>query len=173
MEEECLIDTILGEQAQPRLQKELKEEPAEAPEELQDAPHLSVVYGPWMRKEEMLSLISEEGSGKEAGEEPQNPTAQATNSPLPCTNQVYILPSPAAHSTPETPTAKAIPTTLPARQNIKKLAAIVQTCATTSKTLAAAHTAWHNGWFGCWFRCGAPGPQHFYKLHQFQQPPKA
>ena len=51
MEEECLIDTILGEQAQPRLQKELKEEPAEAPEEVQDAPQLSVVYRPWRRKE--------------------------------------------------------------------------------------------------------------------------
>ena len=34
LEEECLIDTILGEQAQLQLQKELKEEPVEAPEEL-------------------------------------------------------------------------------------------------------------------------------------------
>ena len=38
LEEECLIDTILGEHAQLQLQEELKEEPAEAPEELQDAP---------------------------------------------------------------------------------------------------------------------------------------
>ena len=34
LEEECLTDTILGEQAQLKFQEELKEEPAEAPEEL-------------------------------------------------------------------------------------------------------------------------------------------
>ena len=38
LEEECLTDTILGEQAQLQLQEELKEEPAKDPEELQDAP---------------------------------------------------------------------------------------------------------------------------------------
>ena len=38
-EEECLTDTIVGEQAQLQLQEELKEEPAEdPPEELQGAP---------------------------------------------------------------------------------------------------------------------------------------
>ena len=169
-EEEFLINTILGEQVQLQLQEELKEEPTEALEELQDAPQLCVVLGPWRRKEEILPLISEEGSGKGAGEEPQKPIAQATNSPLPCADPMHILPSPAAHSTLETPTSKAILSPLPALQNLKKLVAYVQTCATTSKTLVAAHTAWHNGWFGCWFRCGASGPQHFYKLHQFQQP---
>ena len=155
LEEECLNDTILGEQAQLQFQKELKEEPAEAPEELQDAPQLCVVFGPWRRKEETLPLLSEEGSGEEAGKEPQKPIAQATNSPLPCLDPVHILPSPAAHSTLETPTAKVIPSTLPALQNLNKLAVIVQTSATTSKTLAAAHTAWHNRWLGCLFRCGA------------------
>ena len=75
LEEECLIDTILGEQAQLQLQEELKEEQTEASKELQDAPRLCVIYGPWKRKEEILPLISEEGSGKEAGEEPQKPTA--------------------------------------------------------------------------------------------------
>ena len=39
LEEECLTDTILGEQAQLQLQEELKEEPAEASESC-------VVYGP-------------------------------------------------------------------------------------------------------------------------------
>ena len=34
LEEECLIDTILGEQAQLQLQEGLKEEPVEDPEEL-------------------------------------------------------------------------------------------------------------------------------------------
>ena len=47
LEEECLTDTILGEEAQ--LQG-LKEEPTEDPEELQDAPQLSVIYGPWKKK---------------------------------------------------------------------------------------------------------------------------
>ena len=50
MEEECLIDTILGEQAQLQLQEGLKEGPAEDPEELQDAPESYVVYGPWRRE---------------------------------------------------------------------------------------------------------------------------
>ena len=58
--------------------------------------------------------------------------------------------------------ASHIPSTLSALQNLKKLAASVKTCATTSKTLAVAHTTWHNGWFGCWFRLGAPGSQQFH-----------
>ena len=69
MEEECLTDTNLSEQAQLQLQEELKEEPAEALEELQDAPESCVVYGPWRREEEILPLLTEEGSGKEAVEE--------------------------------------------------------------------------------------------------------
>ena len=66
-----MTDTILGEQAQLQLQEELKEEPTEAPEELQDAPESCVVYGPWRREEEILPLLTEEGSGKEAVEEHQ------------------------------------------------------------------------------------------------------
>ena len=120
--------------------------------------------------------------GKEAGEEPQklilhpipinldpSATARPKNNPLP----VHILVTPAPHATPEIPTVKAIPFTLPALQNLKMLVAFVQTFATTSKTLAVAHTAWHRGWFGCWFKHGAPGPRHFRKVHQFQQPPNA
>ena len=102
------------------------------------------------RKNEAISpLMNEEGSGKKVVEEPQkfilkpfpkklNPgtTAQATNSPLPAApslDLVHILPTPAAHSTPEAPTAKAeaIPSALPA-QNIRKLVAFVQTFATAS-----------------------------------------
>ena len=93
-EEECLTDTTLGEQAQLQLQEELKEEPAEAPEEMQDAPQLCVVCEPWKKKEETSPMLTEEGSGKEAMDEPKelvskpipmklNPTAtaQATKSP--------------------------------------------------------------------------------------------
>ena len=51
LNEECLTETILGEQAQLQPQEELKVEPAEAPEELQDAPGSCAVYGPWRREE--------------------------------------------------------------------------------------------------------------------------
>ena len=64
-EEEYLIDTILGEQAQlQQLQEELIEEPAEASEEQENALKSCVVCGPWRREEEILPLLTEEGSGK-------------------------------------------------------------------------------------------------------------
>ena len=102
LEEECFTNTILGEQAQLELREELKEELAKALEELQDAPESCVVYGPWRREEEILPLLTEEGSGKEALEE-----HQYHNLPLPPIDSVYILPTPAAHSNPKTPTTKA------------------------------------------------------------------
>ena len=143
-----MIGTILGEQAQlQQLQEELKEEPAEAFEELQDAPELCVVYGPWRRKEEILPLLIEEGSGKEAVEKPQK-----------------IMPTTAAHSTPKTHTTKAIPSALLV-QYFRKLVVTIQTFATTSKTLATAHIAWHSGWpipKPSWFRFGAPGSQQLH-----------
>ena len=151
LEEECLTETILGEQAQLQLQEELKEKPTEAPKELQDALESCVVYGPWRREEEILPLLT-----KEAVEEHQD-----HNLPLSPIDSMYILPTPAAHSNPETPTTKATPSALPVLQNIKKLVATVRAFATTSKTLAAAHTAWHSGWFGYWFGFGAPEPRHF------------
>ena len=125
LEEGCLTNTILGEQAQLQLQEELKEEPAKAPpEELQDAPQLGVVYGPWKKEEEILPLLSEESNGKEAGEEPQKPTTQATNSPLSSLDPVYTLPT--AQFTPEAhaPKAKSSPS-LPTMQNFKRLVASV------------------------------------------------
>ena len=90
LEEECLTDTILGEQAQLQLQEGLKEEPAEAPVELQDAPESCVVYEPWRREEEIPPLLTEE-----AVEEHQD-----HNLPLPPIDSVYILPTSAAHSNP-------------------------------------------------------------------------
>ena len=139
LEEECLIDTTVEDQCK-------------------------------QQDEAISPLLTEEGSGKDAVERTQKPilqpipinldpsaTAQPKNNPLP----VHILPTPAPHATPETPTAKVIPFTLPPLQNLKKLVAFVQTFVTTSKTLAAAHIAWHNGWFGCWFGFGAPEPLHF------------
>ena len=173
--------TILSEQVQLKPQEELKMESVEAPEELQDAPESSVNFWPWTKEEQISALMTEEGSGIEAGKEPQkltlqpiplklNPTATAqdTKYPLPVApsaDQVYILPSPApqptpaANSKPAAPEAKSNP--LSAMQKFKKLVAIAQIFATTSKKMAAAHIAWHSGWFGCRFGFGAPEPRHF------------
>ena len=177
LEEECLTDTIVGEQAQ--LQEELKEELAEdPPEELQGAPQLCVEYGPWKREEETSPMLTEKGSGIEAGKGPQkltlqpiplklNPTAtaQATKCPLPVapsTNQVYILPSPASQPTSEAPAPKGKSNpSLHAMQDFKRLVAFVHKFATTSKAQAAAYTAWHSGWFRCRLGFGASEPRHF------------
>ena len=169
LEEECLTETILVEQAQLQPQEELKVELVEAPpEELQDAPESGDTFWPWKKEEQISALISEEGSGKEIVEDPQkhvlqpiptNPTANAktTYSPLP----VYILPTPAENPKPTAPVPQthARPSLLV--QNIRKLMANVQDFATTSKTRAVAYIAWHSGWFGCRFEFGASEPRHF------------
>ena len=92
--------------------------------------------------EAIFPLLTEEGNGQEVVEDPQklilkpfpkklNPsaTAQALNSPLPATpspDPMHILLTPTAHSTPETPTIKAIPFALHVH-NFRKLVAYVQT----------------------------------------------
>ena len=162
-EDECLTETIFGEHAQLQPREELKVDSVEAPpEELQDAPQLGIVYGPWKKEEDIIPLLSEESNRKEAREETQKPITQATNSPLP--SPVYTLPTtqftPAAQFTPQAPTTKATSSLL-VLQNIRKLVATVQASATTSKTQAAAYIAWHSGWFGCRFGFGAPESQHF------------
>ena len=170
-EDECLIEAILGEQAQLQPQEELKVESVEAPpEELQDAAQLGIVYGPWKKEEEILPLLSEESNGHETGEEPQEPilqpipmklnpsaTAQPQNNPL----LVYILPPPATKSKPTKPAPKTHASPSLPVQYFKKLVAFVQTFSITSKKMAAAHTAWHSGWFGCRFGFGAPEPWPF------------
>ena len=170
--------TILGEQVQLQPQEELKMESVEAPEELQDAPESGVNFWPWIKEEQISALITEKGSGIEAGKEPQklilqpiplklNPTAtaQATKCPLPVTpstDQVYILPSPASQPTSEAPAPKGKSNpSLHAMQNFKRLVASVHKFATTSKAQAAAYTAWHSGWFGCRFKFGASNARHF------------
>ena len=172
---------ILGEQVQLHPQEELKVKSLEAPEELQDAP---VTFWPWTKEEQISALITEESSGHETGEEPQEPilqpipmklnpsaTAQDTKYPLPVApsvDQVYILPSPAPQPTPATKSKPAAPApkgksnpSLHVMQNIKELVAIAQAFATTSKKMATAYIAWHSGWFRCGFGFGAPGPRHF------------
>ena len=169
---------ILGEQAQLQPQAELKMESVEAPEELQDSPESSVNFWPWTKEEQISALMTEEGSGIEAGKEPQkltlqpiplklNPTvtAQATKCPLPVppsTDQVYILSSPASQPTSETPAPKGKSNpSLHAMQNFKRLVASIHKFATTSKAQTAAYIAWHSGWFGCRFGFGASKSRHF------------
>ena len=136
------------------------------------------VVFPRENQEEIISLLTEEGSKTKAVEVPKknviqpNPidldttaTAQATKGPLPVppsTDQVYILPSPASQPTSETPAPnhKSNPS-LHAMQNFKILVAYVHKFATTSKAQATASTAWQSGWFGCRFGFGAPKPRHF------------
>ena len=118
-EEECLTETVLVEQVQLQPQEELKMESVEAPEELQDTP---VNFWPWTNEEQIRALITEESSGHETGEEPQEPiyqpiplllTEEAVEEnkenifPLHPTDSVYILPLPAPQSQPKTPTANA------------------------------------------------------------------
>ena len=176
LEEECLTETILVEQDKLQPQEELKVESAEAPEELQDALESSVAFWPWRKEEEITALLTEKSSGHETVEGTQEPiiqpnpidldpnaTAQPKKNPLlvpPSADLVYIQPPPAANSKPAAPKAKSNPLAA-MLQNFRKLVAIAQAFATTSKKMATAYIAWHSGWFGCGFGFGAPGPRHF------------
>ena len=135
-EGECLIDTTVEEQCQQQL--------------LLESSDIGVDVYPWEKKEAIPLLLNE------VVEEHQE-----NNLPLPPTDSVYILPTPAAQSTPKTPTTKATPSTLPVLHNIRKVVATIRAFAITFKTLAAADVAWNSGWFGCWFGFGAPEPRHF------------
>ena len=66
LEEECLTETILVEQAQLQPQEELKVELVKAlPEELQDTPESGDTFWPWKKEEQTSALISEEESQEE------------------------------------------------------------------------------------------------------------
>ena len=109
--------------------------------------------------EELPTREAGGGRGKEAGEEPQEPTLQ----PIPmdldpnaiAQPQNSTLPTPAAKSTHAAPAPnhKSNPS-LHVMQKFKKLVANVQAFATTSKTQAVAYIAWHRDWFGCRFGFG-------------------
>ena len=129
-EEECLSDTMVEEQCQQQGSSESLD-------------ICAVVY-PWEKNDEILPLLSKEGSGKGGVEDHQE-----HNLPLPPSDLVCILPT--AQPTPEAPTGKATPFPMSSLQNFKTLVATVQAYATTSKTLTVSYVAWYSGWFGCWF----------------------
>ena len=159
LEDECLTETILVEQAQLQPQEELEVKLVKAPEALQDAP---VNFWPWKNEEQNTAILTEKSSGHEGTQEPiidleTTANAKTTYNPLP----VYILPTPAENPKPATSAPKGKSKPLHAMQNIRRLVASVHTFATTSKKMANAYIAWHSGWFGCRFGFGAPGPRHF------------
>ena len=118
-EDECLIDIMAEEQCEQQPHQELIEDFIEISEGLDESSDMCDVVFPRENQEEIIAVLTEEGSGIEAGKEPQkltlqpipmklNPTtnAQATKYPLPVapsTDQEYILPSPATQSTPKRP----------------------------------------------------------------------
>ena len=110
-EEECLSDTTVEEQCQQQ--------------GLSESLDICAAVYPWEKKEEILPLLGKEGNGNEAGEEPQKLTDQEHKLPLPPIDSMYILPTPAAHLNPETPTGKAISFAMSSLQNIRKLVATV------------------------------------------------
>ena len=177
-EEDCQSDIMAEEQCEQQPHQELIEDFIELSEGLAESSDMCDVVFPRENQEEIISLLTEEGSKTKAVEVPKknviqpNPidldttaTAQDTKNPLPVApsdNQVYILPSPAPKSKPAAPAPKGKSNpSLHVMQNIKELVAIAQAFATTSKKMATAYIAWHSGWFGCGFGFGAPGPRHF------------
>ena len=176
-EEDCQSDIMAEEQCEQQPHQELIEDFIELSEGLAESSDMCDVVFPRENQEEIISLLTEEGSKTKAVEvlkknviQP-NPidldttaTAQDTKNPLPVApsdNQVYILLSPAPKSTHTAPAPNHKSNPLSAMQKIKRLVASVHKFATTSKAQAAAYTAWHSGWFGCGFGFGAPGPRHF------------
>ena len=148
-EDECLTDIMVEEQCKQQPHQELIEDFIEISEGLDESSNMCNVVFPRENEEEIIAVLTEEGSGIEAGKEPQkltlqpipmklNPTAnaQATYNPLP----VYILPAANSKPTAPAPKAKSNPS-LPAMQNFKRLVASVHKFATTSKAQAAAYTA--------------------------------
>ena len=154
---------MVEEQCQQQPHQGIIEDFIELSEGLSESLDMCAVVFPREKKEEIIPFITEEGSGKEAMEEPKKhvlkplPTelnltanAQATYDPLPIAlypEPLHILFIPATQFTPErTGKTEATPFALPWLHNFRKLVVIAQTFATTSKTLAATHIAWHSGW---------------------------
>ena len=143
--EVCLSDTMVEEQCLQQLEEGLVEN--------FESSDIGVVACLWEKKEAIPLLLTEEAMEEH----------KEKNLPLPPTDSVNILPSPASQyqpKTPQAPTTKANPSLL-VLQNIRKLVATLQASTTTSKTQAAAYIAWHSGWFGSRFGFRASEPRHF------------
>ena len=70
-EEVYLSDTMVEEHSEQKLQQEMIEDFTEVVEGLSESSNIGVAFWLWKKEEETISLLTEEGSGKEAGKEPQ------------------------------------------------------------------------------------------------------
>ena len=171
-EEECQSDTMVEEQCQQQPHQGLIEDFIELSEGLFESSNMCAVVFPREKKEEILLFITDEGSGKETAEEPQelvlNPFP--TNNPLPVapsTDQVYILLTPEAY--------QHLKHHLQRSPHLHCLGYIILGSSwPLLKHLPLHQRHWqllilHLIVDGAnnWFRFGAPGPQQFYQLHQF------
>ena len=73
-EEECLSDTMVEKHSEQQLQEEMIEDFVEVVEGLSESSNIGVTFWPWKKEEQISALITEEGSGIEAGKEPQKLT---------------------------------------------------------------------------------------------------
>ena len=65
LEEVCIIDTILEEQAnQQQMQDVLTEELVDSSEEQQEAQDMNIVQGHWRKRQEILPLLIKEGTSE-------------------------------------------------------------------------------------------------------------
>ena len=130
----------------------------------------------WRREEDILPLLTEEGNGKEVVEEPQKLILK----PLPLgsllvalsPNLMHILPTPAAHETPETPTIKATPIALPV-QNFRKLSGFCSNLRHYIKDDDNYSYCMAQRMVQMLVQMWSTWTSAFLQLHQFQQPPKA
>ena len=102
-EEECQSGTMVEEQCEQQPHQELIEDSIELSEGLTESSDMCDVVFPRENQEEIISLLTEE-----AVEEHKENIF-----PLPPTDSVYIMPSPAPQSQPKTPTANAQATYYP------------------------------------------------------------
>ena len=75
-EEECLSDTMVEKRSEQQLQEEMIKDFVEVVEGLFESSNIGVNFWPWKKEEQISALITEEGSGIEAGKEPQKLTLQ-------------------------------------------------------------------------------------------------
>ena len=123
--EECLNGTMVEDHCEQQQHQELIEDFIELSEGLAESSDMCYVVFPRENQEEIISLLTEEGSKTKAVEVPKknviqpnpidldpNATAQPKNNPLlvpPSADLVYIQPPPAANSKPAAPKAKSNP----------------------------------------------------------------
>ena len=65
---------MVEEHSEQQLQEEMIEDFTEVVEGLSESSNICVAFWPWKKEEEIIALLTKEGSRKEAGKEPQKLT---------------------------------------------------------------------------------------------------